>query len=82
MDAREFVRNARDLAPSPSRADATRTPMQTPHEDPAHPKHDVNNACLMYWANNSSAGLANLLTGGTVPDYDANCRADLAALKN
>jgi hypothetical protein len=60
----------------------TGTPMQTPHEDPAHPKHDVNNACLMYWANNSSAGLANLLTGGTVPDYDANCRADLAALKN
>ena len=25
------------------------TPMQTPHEDPAHPKHDVNTACLMYW---------------------------------
>ena len=60
----------------------TGTPMQTPHEDSAHPKHDANNACLMYWANNSSAGLANLLTGGTVPDYDANCRADLAALKN
>jgi hypothetical protein len=60
----------------------TGTPMQTPHEDSAHPKHDVNTACLMYWANNSSAGLANLLTGGTVPDYDANCRADLAALKN
>ncbi|MEO7111869.1 MAG: peptidase [Polyangiaceae bacterium] len=60
----------------------TGTPMQTPHEDSAHPKHDVNTACLMYWANNSSAGLANLLTGGNVPDYDANCRADLAALKN
>jgi len=59
----------------------TGTPMQTPHEDSAHPKHDVNTACLMYWANNSSAGLANLLTGGTVPDYDANCRADVAALK-
>jgi hypothetical protein len=58
------------------------TPMQTPHEDPNHPKHDVNTACLMYWANNSSAGLTNLLTGGTIPDYDANCRADLAALKN
>jgi hypothetical protein len=57
------------------------TPMQTPHEDSAHPKHDVNSACLMYWANNSSAGLANLLTGGTVPDYDANCRADITALK-
>jgi hypothetical protein len=57
------------------------TPMQTPHEDPAHPKHDTNSACLMYWSNNSSAGLANLFTGGNIPDYDANCRADLAALK-
>jgi len=58
------------------------TPMQTPHEDSAHKGHDVNTACLMYWANNSSAGLANLLTGGNVPDYDAACRADVAALKN
>ena len=57
-----------------------RTPMQTPHEDSAHPKHDVNTACLMYYANNSSAGLANLLSGGAVPDFDTACRADVAAL--
>jgi hypothetical protein len=58
----------------------TGTPMQKPHEDSEHPKHDQNSACLMYWANNSSEGLANLLSGGKVPDYDAACRADIAAL--
>lgn len=57
------------------------TRMQTPHQDSEHEGHDVNTACLMYYANNSSAGLANLLTGGNVPDFDAKCRADLAALE-
>ena len=57
------------------------TPMQSPHDDTAHPKHDTNTACLMYWANNSSAGLANLLSGGVIPPFDAACLADVNALK-
>jgi hypothetical protein len=59
------------------------TPMVTPHQDTAHGAHDSNDKCLMYYLNNSSAGLAgNLLSGGTVPDFDAQCRADLLAIKN
>ena len=56
-------------------------PMQTAHEDGAHPGHDVDQSCVMYWANNSSQLVANLLSGGVIPDFDANCRADLAALR-
>ena len=59
------------------------TPMVTPHQDTAHGAHDTNTKCLMYYLNNSSAGLAgNLLSGGTVPDFDAQCRADLAAVRD
>jgi hypothetical protein len=57
-------------------------PMQTPHEDSAHPAHDVNQSCVMYWANNSSQLVANLISGGVIPDFDASCRADLAALRD
>lgn len=60
----------------------TGAPMQTPHEDPDHPAHDIDQGCVMYWANNSSQLVANLLSGGVIPDFDANCRADLAALRN
>lgn len=56
-------------------------PMQQPHQDTAHGAHDTNTSCLMYWANNSSQLLANLLSGGVVPDFDAQCRADLAAVR-
>lgn len=58
------------------------TPMVTPHEDTAHPHHDVNQQCVMYWADNSDAILQNLLAGNAIPDFDANCRADLAAVRN
>ena len=51
--------------------------MQTPHEDAVHSKHcDVEN-CLMYWAVDSSEGLANLVSGGLVPNLDSQCIADL-----
>ena len=58
------------------------TPMVQNHEDAQHPKHDVNDKCLMYYANNSNAGLANLLGGGAIVDFDANCRADMLAVRN
>jgi hypothetical protein len=58
------------------------TPMVQPHEDTSHPAHDVNQSCLMYWANNSSQLVANLLAGGVVADFDANCRADIAAVRD
>jgi hypothetical protein len=57
------------------------TPMVQPHEDGAHPAHDTNQSCLMYWLNDSSMLVQNLLTGGVVPDLDAQCRADLLAVK-
>ena len=57
------------------------TAMQSAHEDTAHPKHDTVAGCIMYWANNSSELVANLVNGGVVPDFDPNCRADVAALK-
>ena len=53
------------------------TPMVQPHEDAAHGAHDVNKDCLMYFANNSSEFVANLLGGGVVADFDAQCKADL-----
>lgn len=59
----------------------TGTAMQSPHEDTAHPKHDSNTKCIMYYANNSSELIANLIGGGVTPDFDAACRADLAAYK-
>jgi Metallo-peptidase family M12 len=59
----------------------TGTAMQTPHEDTAHPKHDANTKCIMYYANNSSELLANFVSGGVVPDFDGPCRADIAAYK-
>jgi len=57
------------------------TAMRQMHEDAAHAGHDSNASCLMYFANNSSKVVANLLQGGVVPDFDAACSADLGALR-
>lgn len=57
------------------------TPMVNDHADPDHPSHDVDDTCVMYFANNSSDLIANLLSGGVVPDFDAECRADIAAIR-
>lgn len=54
------------------------TPMQTNHEDGAHPKHCSNENCLMYWEAEGS-GLLGMMLGGNVPQLDANCLADLEA---
>ena len=62
------------------------TPMSTPHEDATHPAHDSSSSCIMYWAYDGSAGgdmiTSALLGGGSAPDFDANCLADIAAIRN
>ncbi len=59
------------------------TPMVTPHQDTAHGAHDANAQCLMYYLNNSDVGVAgDLVVGGRIADFDAACRADLAAVRD
>lgn len=53
-------------------------PMQTNHEDTAHPKHCNVSSCLMYWESESGKSLSNL-NSGTAPQLDAQCLADLRA---
>lgn len=52
-------------------------PMQTQHEDPENSKHCNVESCLMYYAATTGANLLNL--GGTIPQLDAQCIADLQA---
>jgi hypothetical protein len=52
-------------------------PMQTPHEDTSNSKHCNVESCLMYYAATTGANLMNL--GGTIPQLDALCIADLQA---
>ena len=52
--------------------------MQTPHEDTANPKHCNVDTCLMYYAAITNTGHMNN-SGGTVPQLDAQCIADLRA---
>lgn len=55
------------------------TPLQTAHEDAAHPKHcDVEN-CLMFWQSETGEGVLNMLSGGTIPELDSQCILDLQA---
>ncbi len=54
------------------------SPMQSQHEDSAHPKHCVNENCLMYWEAGGS-GLLGMMGGGNLPLLDTNCLADLHA---
>ena len=55
------------------------TNLQSDHEDTEHPKHCNEEDCLMYWAAETSQGIGNLLSGGSVPNLDAQCLADLKA---
>lgn len=52
-------------------------PMQTPHEDPQSDRHCNVESCLMYYAATTGDNLMNL--GGTIPQLDAQCIADLQA---
>ena len=53
--------------------------MQVDHEDADHPKHCNVEDCLMYWAAETGAGIANMAGMATAPQLDAQCLADLKA---
>jgi predicted Zn-dependent protease len=53
--------------------------LQSDHEDAAHPKHCIEEDCLMYWAAENSKGITNMISRGQVPTLDAQCLADLKA---
>jgi hypothetical protein len=56
------------------------TPMVQPHEDAAHAGHDASDACVMYWAIDTSDVLTLIQNRGAVPtQFDARCVADLQA---
>ena len=53
-------------------------PMQSAHEDADHSRHCDVDTCLMYYAATTGSSLMNV-TGGTIPQLDAQCIADLQA---
>ena len=53
------------------------TTMVENHEDAEHGKHCNNESCLMYWAVERGAGLANLTGASSAPELDTQCIADL-----
>ncbi len=60
------------------------TALTSAHEDAVHTKHDVDDACLMYWAVDTSSAVDvvvnRFLVGDTgVAPFDAACLADLDA---
>ncbi len=63
------------------------TPMLTPREDPDHPKHDLNQECVMYWAaerQNAIQQLAMKLVETDIAylDFDDACLTDIAAVRD
>lgn len=55
--------------------------LRTGRADPDHPGHSRNTGSVMYWAVESD--LIGQLLGGDIPnDFDADDRADLAAIRN
>lgn len=54
------------------------TEMQTEHQDEAHGHHCDDDRCLMYYAVESTDLFASIF-GGSIPELDANCLADLQA---
>jgi PBP1b-binding outer membrane lipoprotein LpoB len=55
------------------------TTMQSNHEDTEHAKHCNVTSCLMYWSSETGGGISNMVSGGTAPQLDAQCIADLRA---
>lgn len=55
------------------------TPLQSAHQDEAHGRHCTTEDCLMYWTAETGEGLVNMISGGTIPELDAACLADLQA---
>lgn len=54
------------------------TEMQTDHQDEAHGHHCDDDTCLMYYGVESTDLFASIF-GGTIPELDPNCLADLRA---
>lgn len=55
------------------------TPMQEDHQDEENGRHCDVDTCLMYWTAETGEGLVNSLTGGSIPELDDFCLADLKA---
>ena len=55
------------------------TTLQSNHEDTAHPKHCIEKTCLMFWSAETGGGISNMVSGGSAPQLDAQCIADLRA---
>ena len=53
--------------------------LQSNHEDTTHPKHCNVSSCLMYWSSETGNGIANMVSGGSAPQLDTQCLADLRA---
>lgn len=53
--------------------------MQSAHEDTSHAKHCNVTSCLMYWSSETGHGISNMVSGGSAPQLDAQCIADLRA---
>ena len=53
--------------------------MQTNHQDNENGSHSDNDECLMYYAFRNADLFANIF-GGSTPELDANCIADLQAV--
>jgi hypothetical protein len=56
------------------------TPMQTPHEDPTSPGHDVLNTCVMFREIDVPSNLQALLTNPPPKTFDPHCIEDLQAI--
>lgn len=54
-------------------------PLQSNHEDTEHIHHCNVSSCLMHWSSETGQGISNMVSGGSVPQLDAQCIADLHA---
>lgn len=61
----------------------TGLPMVDDHEDPEHPGHDIDDGCVMFWANEGAADLVAFVTQVVREDsvvlFDDACIADVRA---
>ncbi|NNE76178.1 MAG: membrane metalloprotease [Pricia sp.] len=55
------------------------TPLQSEHQDTEHGRHCTDEDCLMYWTAETGEGLVNMISGGSIPDFDSQCVTDLQA---
>lgn len=53
--------------------------LQSDHEDTENEKHCNVKTCLMYWMVESGSGISDMVSGGSSPELDAQCIADLRA---